>query len=344
MKKKIAVVTGASGQDGSYLCELLLKKKYTVIACDRRSARDNNWRHEFLKINTNKNLKYYSFDLQDYHSIIRLFKLFKIDEFYNLAAQSFVKESFENPLITADITGLGVLRILDSLKTYQPKVKFYQASTSEMFGNTNVKYQNEQTKFKPRSPYGISKLFAHELTNNYRESYGIFACSGILFNHESPLRGREFVTKKIVSDLVDVKFNKKKFMEIGNIYAKRDWGFAKDYVEAIWKMLQQKKPEDYVICTGNSITVKDFINLVLKKLNFKFKWVGKALNEKAINLNNNREIIKINKEFFRPAEVDYLKGSYLKAKKNLKWKPITKIDQLVRIMVEGEIKIKNYYL
>jgi GDPmannose 4,6-dehydratase len=344
MKKKIAIVTGSSGQDGSYLCELLLKKKYTVIACDRRSARDNNWRHEFLKINANKNLKYYSFDLQDYHSIIRLFKSFKFDEFYNLAAQSFVKESFENPLITADITGLGVLRILDCLKTYQPKVKFYQASTSEMFGNTNKNIQNEETKFNPKSPYGIAKLFAHELTKNYREAYGIFACSGILFNHESPLRGIEFVTKKIVSDLVQIKFNKKKLLEVGNIYAKRDWGYAKDYVEAMWKILQQKKPNDYVICTGQTITVKEFINLVLKKLNFKFKWTGKGINEKAINLDNKKTIIKINRKFFRPAEVDYLKGSNLKAKKILKWKPKTKIDELVKIMVDAEIKIKKHYL
>lgn len=342
MKKKIAVVTGSSGQDGSYLCDFLLKKKYFVIACDRRSARDNNWRHEYLKINKSKNLEYFSFDLQDQHSIIRLLKSYKIDEFYNLAAQSFVKESFENPLITADVTGLGVLRILDCIKTYQPKIKFYQASTSEMFGNTKGKFQNELSIFNPRSPYGIAKLFAHEITKNYRESYNIFACSGIMFNHESPLRGREFVTKKIVSNLLQIKKKGHGILELGNIYAIRDWGFAGDYVEAMWKMLQQKKPNDYVIATNKTATVKEFINQVLNYLDFKYKWIGKGENEKALNLKNKKIIIKINKKYFRPAEVNFLRGNYNKAKKFLKWEPKTNLKNLVYLMVDSEKKINNF--
>ena len=269
MKKKVAVVTGASGQDGSYLCSLLLKKKYKVIAADRRSSRDSNWRHDFLSISDHKDLEYFSFDLSDTNSILKIFKTFKIDEFYNLAAQSFVGSSFDTPITTSDVTGIGVLRILDNIKHYQPKIKFYQASSSEMFGKTTNKSQNENTKFHPRSPYGVAKLFAHEMTKNYRESYNIFGCCGILFNHESPLRGKEFVTKKIISKLYEIKKRNFGVLEVGNIYAKRDWGYAEDYVEAMWRMLQQKKPDDYVVSTNETVSVKDFINFSLKELNFK---------------------------------------------------------------------------
>lgn len=335
MKKKLAIVTGSSGQDGSYLCELLLKKNYKVIAADRRSSRDTNWRHKFLNID--KNLFYETFDLSDHNSVYRLFKKYKIDEFYNLAAQSFVKSSFDTPLQTSDVTGIGVLRILDNIKVFQPKVRFYQASSSEMYGRTSNKFQDENTKFYPRSPYGVSKLFAHEMTRNYRESYNLFACSGILFNHESPLRGHEFVTKKITSQLVEIKKSHRKFIELGNIYAKRDWGYAKDYVKAMWLMLQQKKADDYVISTGTTITVKKFLNLCMDYLNLKFKWVGNGINEKVINLDNNKIILKINKSFYRPAEVDYLRGNCSKAKKILKWKNKTTIKNLVKIMIDYEL-------
>ena len=342
MKKKLAIVTGASGQDGSYLCDLLLKKNYKVIAADRRSSRDSNWRHDFLSISDHRNLEYFSFDLSDPNSILKIFKTFKIDEFYNLAAQSFVGSSFDTPITTSDVTGIGVLRILDNIKHYQPKVKFYQASSSEMFGKTSNKSQDENTKFYPRSPYGVAKLFAHEMTKNYRESYGIFGCCGILFNHESPLRGKEFVTKKIISKLYEIKKKNSGILEVGNIYAKRDWGYAEDYVEAMWKMLQQKKPDDYVISTNETVSVKDFINFSLKELDFKFKWTGKGLNEKVINLRNNKVLIKINKKFYRPAEVDYLRGNSKKAKRILKWKPQTNVRALVKIMVDAEQELNKY--
>ena len=319
MKKKLAIVTGASGQDGSYLCQFLIKKNYKVIAADRRSGRASNWRHQYLKID-NK-LIYEDFDLVDASSILHLFKKYKISEFYNLAAQSFVGSSFKTPISTADSTAIGVLRILDMIFNYQPKTKFYQASSSEMFGKTHTKYQNENSKFYPRSPYGVSKVFAHHITKNYREAYGLFACSGILFNHESPLRGEEFVTKKIVKNLVEVKNGKRKYLELGNIYSKRDWGYAGDYVKAMWSMLQQNIPRDFVICTGKEYSIKYFCEKVLKKLGFNYKWVGKGINEIAYDTTNKKNIIKINKKFYRPAEVDYLRGSFDNAKRYLKWYP-----------------------
>ena len=239
MKKKIALITGASGQDGSYLSEFLLKKNYKVVAGDRRSSRNDNWRHNFLNI-TNK-VTYEDFDLTDIDSIYRLLSKYKFDEIYNLAAQSFVKTSFTTPISTSEVTALGTLRILEMIRCLLPNCKFYQASSSEMYGKTTSKSQNENTSFNPRSPYAISKVFAHYATKNYRESHNIFACSGILFNHESPLRGEEFVTRKIVKNLCEIKIKKRKYLELGNLYAKRDWGYAKDYVEAMWKMLQKKK-------------------------------------------------------------------------------------------------------
>ena len=236
--KKTALVTGSTGQDGSYLCKLLLKKNYKVVAADRRSARDNNSRHKYLKIE--KNLIYEDLDLIDYNSIVRLFKKYHFNEVYNLAAQSFVAASFNTPTSTSDVTAIGVLRILEILRNFSPNTKFYQASSSEMFGKVNSKLLDETTPFNPRSPYAISKLFGHFITKNYRDSYDMFCCSGILFNHESPLRGEEFVTRKITKQLCEVKLGLRNFVELGNIYAKRDWGYAEDYVEAMWKMLQCK--------------------------------------------------------------------------------------------------------
>ena len=336
MKKKVALITGSSGQDGSYLAEFLLKKNYTVIAGDRRSARSDNWRHKFLKID-NK-IVYEDFDLADIDSIFRLVEKYHFDEIYNLAAQSFVKASFQTPMSTANVTGLGVLRFLEVIRTKKLKTKFYQASSSEMIGNTISKSQNEQAIFNPCSPYAVSKVFGYHIVKNYRDSYKIFACSGILFNHESPLRGEEFVTRKITKGIVEIKYGLRKFLELGNLDAKRDWGYAKDYVKCMWLMLQQKKADDYVIATGKSFSVKQFVEETCYNLGIKIKWFNKGRNEKAININTGKVIIKINPDFYRPSEVNFLKGDFTKAKKILKWKPKTSFKQLVKIMVETEIK------
>lgn len=336
MSKKIALVTGSSGQDGSYLCKFLLKKNYKVIAADRRSSRDNGWRHKELGIQ-NK-LVYEDFDLSDINSIISLFRKYKFKEVYNLAAQSFVGSSFTTPIYTADVTGLGPLRILDTIKNFSPTTKFYQASSSEMYGKVNEKILDENSRFKPRSPYAIAKLFAHEITKNYRESYKLFCCSGILFNHESPLRGEEFVTRKITKQLCEIKNGKRKFLELGNIYAKRDWGHAKDYIEAIWMILQRRKPDDYVIATSKVHTVKFFINECLRILNIPVLWKGKGPKEVAIDKRNNRIIIKINPKYYRPTEVDYLRGSFKKAKKDLNWRPKINLTGLIEDMIETDLQ------
>jgi len=333
---KVAVVTGSSGQDGSYLCELLLKKNYKVLAYDRRSSREIFWRHNYLKIT--KKLNYRYFDLSDENSINKIFLENKVDEFYNLAAQSFVKSSFDTPVSTSDVTALGPLRILEAIKLYQPKVKFYQASSSEMFGDTKNLTQNENTKFYPRSPYAISKTFAHYAVINYRESYNLYACSGILFNHESPLRGEEFVTRKITKQLSEIYLGKRDFMELGNIYSKRDWGYAKDYVEAIWKMLNIKKPLDFVISTNKTTTIKKFIEICCQILNLPLGWGGKGLKEVGFNKKTGKVIIKINKNFYRPSEVNYLRGNFAKAKKLLNWKPKTDIYKLAALMLEYDLK------
>jgi GDPmannose 4,6-dehydratase len=255
-----------------------------------------------------------------------------------LASQSFVETSFNSPLNTANITGLGTLRILESIKSIDPKIKFYQASSSEMFGDILEDRQDEKTPLNPKSPYAISKVFGHYITKNYREAYNIFAVSGILFNHESPLRGEEYITRKIILGLVKILKNDLKCLEIGNIYVKRDWGFAKEYVEAMWLMLQQKKPEDFVIATGKTYSIKEFINRAVRILNLKTKWVGKGLNEKLINIKNKKIIIKINPKFFRPSEVNIIRGDQSKAKKKLKWTPKTNLNDLIKIMIKDEIK------
>jgi len=335
MKKKIALITGVSGQDGSYLAELLLKKNYKVIGADRRSARSDMWRLKRLNIHNKITIE--EMELSEVYEISRLLKKYKFDEIYNLAAQSFVKSSFSSPINTSNTTGLGVLRMLEAIREISPKTKFYQASSSEMFGDVLEKKQSETTPFNPRSPYAVSKLFGHFITKNYRESYNIFAVSGILFNHESPLRGEEFVTRKITKGLIKILQGDLKYLELGNLYSKRDWGYAKEYVVAMWKMLQQKKPQDYVISTGEAYTIKQFINEAIKILKIKAKWTGKGLNEKLVD-NKNKTIIKINKKYFRPAEVDLLIGNSTKAKKELKWIPQIKFKKLVKIMLEEEIK------
>ncbi len=336
---KTALITGISGQDGAYLAKLLLEKKYKVIGTDRRSARSVNWRLNRLGIE-NK-IIYEEMELGEIYEIQRVFKKYKFDEVYNLAAQSFVATSFSSPINTANITGLGSLRILETIRTLNPKIKFYQASSSEMFGDVINKFQNEETPFNPQSPYAISKLFSHYLTKNYRDSYNLYAVSGILFNHESPLRGEEFVTRKIIKGLINIFHNKIPFLELGNLYAKRDWGYAKEYVEAMWLMLQQKKPEDFVISTGKTYSIKEFINHATNYLNMDTKWVGKGLNEKLINKKDSKIIIKINKKFFRPAEVNFLKGNYKKALIKLGWQPKTNFKNLIKIMIDEELK-NNY--
>ncbi len=334
--KKTALITGISGQDGAYLAQFLLKKKYKIIGTDRRSARSVNWR--LRRLNIEDKIIFEEMELGEIYEIQRVFKKHKIDEVYNLAAQSFVGTSFSSPLNTSNITGLGALRILETIRTQNKKIKFYQASSSEMFGDVLEAKQKESTPLNPQSPYAISKVFAHYLTQNYRKSYGIFATSGILFNHESPLRGEEFVTRKIIIGLIKIINKEIKYFELGNLYAKRDWGYAKEYVEAIWKMLQTKKPDDFIIATGKTYSIKDFINKATKYLNLNVKWIGKGLNEKLVDKKNNQILIKINPKYFRPAEVNILTGNPTRAKKKLKWEPKTNIDQLIKIMIDDEIK------
>ena len=336
MTKKIALITGVSGQDGAYLAKFLLKKNYKVIGVERRSARSNNWRLEKLKINDQVIIE--DLDIKEINNIIRIFNKYKINEVYNLAAQSFVHSSFQNPIETCQVNAIGVLNLLEVIRNEKRKIKFYQASTSEMFGMHGKKKQDEKTLFHPRSPYASSKAFAHYTVQNYRESYNIFAVSGILFNHESPLRGEEFITRKISLGLARIVMGKQNVLKIGNIYAKRDWGYAEDYVEAMWKMLQTKIPKDYVVATGKNYSVKQFINESVKVLNLKTKWTGKGLNEKLINTENQKVIISIDKKYFRPSEVDHLKGNYSKAKKELKWKPKTNFSKLVELMILSDLE------
>ena len=276
-------------------------------------------------------------DIKEINNLIRLFSKHKIDEVYNLAAQSFVHSSFNNPLETSQVNAIGVLNFLEIIRNSKRKIKFYQASTSEMFGKHGKKYQDEKTGFYPRSPYATSKAFAHYSVQNYRESYGLHAVSGILFNHESPLRGEEFITRKITLGLSKICLGKQKILKVGNIYSKRDWGFAEDYVEAMWKMMQSKNPKDYVIATGKNYSVKQFINECVKILKLKTKWIGKGLNEKLIYTKNKKTIISIDKKFFRPSEVENLRGNFYKAKKELKWKPKTNFSKLVKMMIESDL-------
>ena len=328
---KTAIITGIAGQDGAFLAQLLISKGYKVYGADRRRVDSYYWRLEDLGIR--KEIEFVYFDLLEESNIANLIRKIQPDEFYNLAAQSFVKASFEMPLVTADIDAMGVLRILEGIRNYSPKTKFYQASTSEMFGKVQEIPQTESTPFYPRSPYGVAKLFAHWMVTNYRESYGLFCCSGILFNHESEYRGSEFVTQKIVEQAIEIKNSKREYIELGNIDAKRDWGYAKDYVEGMYLMLQQDNPEDFVLATNKTTTVREFVNLVFSRLGDEISWEGKGINEIGKS-KNGKTIIKISDKYYRPAEVDLLIGDYKKAFKNLKWTPKTDLEKLVEIMVE----------
>ena len=340
MKKKIALIFGITGQDGSYLTEFLLKKKYIVHGVKRRSSSLNTQRIDGLydKYNQTDFFLHYG-DLTDPLMIHRLINRVKPDEIYNLAAQSHVAVSFLIPEYTANVDALGTLRILESIRSLNltNKTKFYQASTSEMFGKVQQIPQTEKTPFYPRSPYGVAKVFSYWMCVNYREAYKMFAVNGILFNHESPRRGETFVTKKISLALCKIKLGKQKKLELGNIDSKRDWGHAKDYVEAMWRMLQTKKPEDYVIATGKNYSVKDFVNKSLKILDIKVRWEGKGINTKAYTLNGEC-IIECKKKYFRPTEVDTLLGKSTKAKKNLKWKPKISFDNLVKEMIDEDLR------
>ena len=342
MKKKIALIFGITGQDGSYLSEFLIKKGYLVHGVKRRSSSLNTRRIDHIYQDPHeKKRKFFLHygDITDAISVSSLIKKIKPNEIYNLAAQSHVSVSFEVPEYTANADAIGALRILEAIKFhgFEKITKFYQAGTSEMFGKVKITPQNEKTPFYPRSPYGVAKVYAHWITVNYREAYNIFACNGILFNHESPVRGETFVTRKIVIALCKIKNGLQKKLYLGNLDAKRDWGHAKDYVEAMWKMLQKKNPIDYVISTGKQYSVKQFVNLVLNELKIKYFWKGKGINSKCYDYNG-RCIVECDKEYYRPLEVDTLLGDSKKARKELNWRPKININGLVKEMVDHELK------
>ena len=332
-----AVITGITGQDGAYLTELLLSKGYTVYGTYRRTSSVNFWRIEELGVQNHPNLHLVEYDLTDLSSSIRLLQTSGATEVYNLAAQSFVGVSFEQPLTTAEITGIGPVNLLEAIRIVNPKIRFYQASTSEMFGKVQAIPQIESTPFYPRSPYGIAKLYAHWMTINYRESYGIFGTSGILFNHESPLRGREFVTRKITDSVAKIKQGKLDVLELGNMDAKRDWGYAKDYVEGMWRMLQADEPDTFVLATNRTETVRDFVTMAFKAADIALDWKGSAEQEHAIDMKTGKTVVSINPRFYRPAEVELLIGNPEKAKAVLGWEPKTTLEELCRMMVVADL-------
>ena len=335
--QKLAMITGITGQDGGYLAKFLLDKGYRVIGLYRRGATDT-----FSKLKEHgilDKIELEDFELLEFSNICRLIKKYKPDEFYNLAAQSFVAASWQEPIYTAQADGMGVLYILEAIREFSPNTKFYQASTSEMFGKVQEIPQKETTPFYPRSPYGCAKLFAHWISVNYRESFGIFACCGILFNHESPMRGKEFVTRKITDHLAKLKLNiVQKPLELGNLNAKRDWGHALDYVEGMWLMLQQDKPDTYVLSTGETHPIRDFVQEAARACGFDIIWQGDGIDEIGIDRNTNKTIVKVNPKFFRPAEVELLVGDPSKAQEILGWKRKISYKELCRLMVEEDIK------
>jgi GDPmannose 4,6-dehydratase len=335
---KSAIITGITGQDGAYLAELLLGKGYNVYGTYRRTSSVNFWRIEELGIQKHPNLHLVEFDLTDLSVAIRLLQSTGAREVYNLAAQSFVGVSFEQPVTTAEISGIGTLNLLEAIRIVDPTIRFYQASTSEMFGKVQAVPQVESTPFYPRSPYGVAKLYAHWITVNYRESYDIFGCSGILFNHESPLRGREFVTRKITDSMAKIKLGQLDILELGNLDAKRDWGFAKEYVDGMWRMLQADKPDTYVLATNRTETVRDFVTMAAKAADFDLAWEGQGDQEVGIDQITGKTLVKINPKFHRPAEVDLLIGDAAKAKRELNWEPQTDLEELCHMMVMADLR------
>ncbi len=336
MKK--AIITGITGQDAAYLAEFLLGKDYEVYGTYRRTSSVNFWRIEELDIKSHENLHLVEYDLTDQANSVHMVMNIQPDEIYNLAAQSFVGVSFDQPLATAHITGLGCVHLLEAIRIVNPKIKFYQASTSEMFGDVQEIPQKETTPFWPRSPYGAAKMYAHWMVVNYRESYDMFASSGILFNHESPLRGREFVTRKITDSVAKIKLGKIDYMELGNMDAKRDWGFAKDYIEGMYLMLQVDKPDTYVLATNRTETVRDFVTMAFKAAEIELEFKGEAEDEVAIDKATGKTVVKVNPKFYRPAEVDLLIGNPEKAKKELGWEPKTTLEELCAMMVEADMR------
>ena len=336
MKK--AIVTGITGQDGAYLAQLLLEKGYEVYGTYRRTSSVNLWRIKDLGIDQHPRLHLVEYDLTDQSSSIRLIESIQPDEVYNLAAQSFVGVSFDQPLATAHITGLGAVHLLEAIRIVNPKIRYYQASTSEMFGKVQEIPQKESTPFYPRSPYGVAKLYAHWMTINYRESYGIFGTSGILFNHESPLRGQEFVTRKITDSVAKIKLGKLDVLELGNLDAKRDWGFAKEYVEGMWRMLQVDEPDTFVLATNRTETVRDFVRMAFKGAGIEVEFKGAAESETAVDVATGKVLMRVNPKFYRPAEVELLIGDPAKAKQKLGWEPHTTLEQLCAMMVEADMQ------
>jgi GDPmannose 4,6-dehydratase len=335
---KVALVTGITGQDGAYLAEFLVNRGYTVFGTFRRTSSANFWRIASLGILEHPNLRLVEHDLTDFGASIRLLESSAATEVYNLAAQSFVGLSFDQPVTTAEITGIGTLHLLEAIRIVDPKIHFYQASTSEMFGKVQSIPQTEDTPFYPRSPYGVAKLFAHWTTINYRESYGIFGVSGILFNHESPLRGLEFVTRKITDGIARIKLGKRPILELGNLEAKRDWGFAREYVDGMWRMLQAPEPSVYVLATGKNATVREFVTLAARAADIEIAWQGSGDHAQGIDARSGKTIVRVNPKFYRPAEVELLIGNAEKARRELGWQPKTSLEELCRIMVEEDLK------
>lgn len=335
---KNVVITGITGQDAAYLAEFLLEKNYTVYGTYRRTSSVNFWRIDELGIQNHPNLHLIEYDLTDLSSSIRLLETTKAEEVYNLAAQSFVGVSFDQPLATAAITGLGPVNLLEAIRIVNPKIKFYQASTSEMFGKVQEIPQIESTPFYPRSPYGIAKLYAHWMVINYRESYDLFASSGILFNHESPLRGREFVTRKITDTVAKIQLGKQDVLELGNMDAKRDWGYAKDYIEGMYLMLQASKSDSYVLATNRTETVRDFVSMSFQAVDIDLDWQGKGEGEVAKDKKTGKTLVKVNPKFYRPAEVELLIGDPKKAKEELGWEPKTTLETLCQMMVDADLR------
>jgi GDPmannose 4,6-dehydratase len=337
-KPTIAIITGITGQDGAYLAELLLNKGYQVYGTYRRTSSVNFWRIEELGVDQHPNLHLVEYDLTDLSASIRLLQSTGATEVYNLAAQSFVGVSFDQPVTTAEITGIGPLNLLEAIRIVNPAIRFYQASTSEMFGKVQAIPQMESTPFYPRSPYGVAKLYAHWITINYRESYNIFGCSGILFNHESPLRGREFVTRKITDTVAKIRLGKADVLELGNMDAKRDWGYAKEYVEGMWRMLQADEPDTYVLATNRTETVRDFVTMAFKAVDCQLEWRGRGEQEVAVDAGSGKTLVRVNPKFYRPAEVELLIGDPAKAKAKLGWAPETTLEQLCQMMVKADLR------
>ncbi|MDR1686433.1 MAG: GDP-mannose 4,6-dehydratase [Desulfovibrio sp.] len=336
--RKTAIITGITGQDGAYLAELLLDKGYRVFGTYRRSSTPNFWRLEYIGLRSRPDLELVEYDLTDLSSALRLIDRVEPDEVYNLAAQSFVGVSFDQPLTTGEITGLGAVHLLEAIRQVKPDTRFYQASTSEMFGKVQTVPQNERTPFYPRSPYAAAKCYAHWMTVNYRESYGLFACSGILFNHESPLRGLEFVTRKITDAAARISLGKLEHLELGNLSARRDWGFAKEYVEGMWRMLQAPEPETLILATGRTVAVRDFAEMAFKAAGKEIAWRGEGKNEEGFCVATGKILVRVNPKFYRPAEVDSLIGDCSRAREKLGWQARTGLEDLCRMMVEADMQ------